>query len=63
MHQMLEDIQDGTYAQAWIEENEAGRPWFNEQRSFEQNHLIEKVGTDLREMMPFIEPVTVKPGD
>jgi ketol-acid reductoisomerase len=63
MHQMLEDIQDGTYAQGWIEENEAGRPWFNEQRSLEQNHLIEKVGTDLREMMPFIEPVTVKPGD
>jgi ketol-acid reductoisomerase len=63
MHQMLKDIQDGTYAESWIEENEAGRPWFNEQRLKEQDHLIEKVGSDLREMMPFINPVTIKAGD
>lgn len=63
MHQMLKDIQDGTYADTWIKENEAGRPWFNEQRKKEQDHLVEKVGADLREMMPFIDPVTVKPGE
>jgi ketol-acid reductoisomerase len=63
MHQMLKDIQDGTYAETWIKENEKGRPWFDEQRKAEQNHLIEKVGADLREMMPFIDPVTVKPGE
>lgn len=63
MHQMLKEIQDGTYAKSWIEENEAGRPWFNEQRKKEQDHLIEKVGSDLRSMMPFIDPVTVKAGD
>ena len=63
MSQMLKEIQDGTYAREWIAENEAGRPWFNEQRSREQNHLIETVGTELRDMMPFVSPVTVKPGD
>lgn len=63
MHRMLKDIQDGTYANAWIEENEKGRPWFNEQRRKEQDHPIEKVGSELREMMPFIDPVEIKPGD
>jgi ketol-acid reductoisomerase len=63
MSRMLKEIQDGTYATNWIAENEAGRPWFNEQRHQEQNHMIETVGAELREMMPFITPVTVKPGD
>jgi ketol-acid reductoisomerase len=63
MSQLLNDIQDGTYAQGWIEENRQGRPWFNEQRRKEQEHLIEEVGGNLRQMMPFIDPVTIKPGD
>jgi ketol-acid reductoisomerase len=63
MSQMLKEIQDGTYASKWIAENEAGRPWFREQRRQEQDHMIETVGAELREMMPFITPVTVKPGD
>ena len=29
MKQMLAEIQDGTFAKKWIEENEDGRPWFN----------------------------------
>jgi ketol-acid reductoisomerase len=63
MSKLLSDIQDGTYAQAWIEENRQGRPWFNEQRRKEQDHPIEKVGASLRQMMPFINPVTIKPGE
>ena len=63
MHQMLTEIQDGTYAQKWIEENEKGRPWFNAKREEERNHPIEKVGAEMRSMMPFLDPVTVKPGD
>ena len=63
MSELLKDIQDGTYAHKWIEENEKGRPWFNAQRQRDQEHLIEKVGADLRQMMPFINPVTVKPGE
>jgi ketol-acid reductoisomerase len=63
MSQMLKDIQDGSYAREWIEENRKGRPWFNAQRQREQEHPIEKVGAELREMMPFIDPVTIRPGD
>jgi ketol-acid reductoisomerase len=63
MSQMLTDIQDGTYANNWIEENQKGRPWFNEMRRKEQEHLIESVGARLRSMMPFIDPVTIKPGE
>ncbi len=63
MSQILKDIQDGTYAQNWIAENEAGRPWFNDERKRQQNHPLEQVGANLREMMPFINPVTVKPGE
>lgn len=63
MSQILKEIQDGTYAEKWIAENEQGRPWFNEKRRLEQEHMIERVGTDLRQMMPFVDPVTIKPGE
>ncbi len=63
MKKMLADIQDGTYAKGWIDENAAGRPWFDEQRKQGQEHLIEQVGTKLRGMMPFLDPVTIKPGE
>ncbi|MFN3309213.1 MAG: ketol-acid reductoisomerase, partial [Anaerolineales bacterium] len=63
MWQLLQDIRDGSYAQRWIEENKNGRPWFNERRRLEQNHLIEQVGANLRRMMPFIQPVEIRPGE
>ncbi len=62
MRQMLAEIKDGSYARGWIAENEAGRPWFNQVRAREQEHLIEQVGARLRSMMPFLDPVTIKPG-
>ena len=63
MSQILNDIQSGAYAKQWIEENENGRPWFNKKRSEEQSHLIEEVGAKLRSMIPFIDPVSIKPGE
>jgi ketol-acid reductoisomerase len=63
MKKMLTEIQDGTYARKWIEENEKGRPWFNETRKQSQEHPIEKVGAELRAMMPFLNPVVVKPDE
>ncbi len=54
MKQMLDEIQSGHYAEVWMAENRAGRPWFNKQRKAEQNLLIEQVGEELREMMPFL---------
>jgi len=61
MKQMLTEIQDGTYANKWIEENKKGRPWFNATRAKEQDQLLEQVGARLRAMMPFLKPVKVTP--
>jgi ketol-acid reductoisomerase len=58
MRQMLKEIQDGTYARRWIEEDGRGRPWFNEVRDRERQQPIEEVGARLRAMMPFIRAVT-----
>jgi ketol-acid reductoisomerase len=63
MQNILTEIQDGTYARKWIEENQNGRPWFNEVRKQEQSHMIEEVGANLRQMMPFLDPITIKAGD
>ncbi len=54
MKRMLTEIQDGTYARNWIVENQTGRPSFNLIRKREQNSLIEKVGRQLRAMMPWL---------
>ena len=63
MSEILKEIQSGQYARKWIEENEEGRPWFEDERRRQQTHLIEEVGAQLREMMPFVQPVTVRPGE
>ncbi len=61
MKKMLEEIRSGAYAKKWIAENEAGRPWFNQQRKQERDLVLEKVGADLRAMMPFLDAVVVTP--
>jgi ketol-acid reductoisomerase len=63
MKKVLEDIQSGAFARRWIDENRHNRPWFEAERTRETTHQIEQVGTKLRAMMPFLDPVTVKPGE
>ena len=46
-----------------VGENEKGRPWFEKERRRQQEHPIEIVGARLRQMMPFVKPVTIKPGE
>jgi len=60
MRKLLKEVQDGTFAKKWIEENKTGRKHFNEMRKLEANHPIEEVGGRLRAAMPFLDPVTVK---
>ncbi len=55
MKGLLKDIQDGTFAKRWIAENEAGLPEMNRIRAENRSHQIEKVGAELRAMMPFIK--------
>src|SRR6201987_3857240 len=60
MKQLLREVQEGTFAKKWIEENKTGRKHFNEIRKLDANHPIEQVGGRLRAAMPFLDPVTVK---
>ncbi|HET8655298.1 MAG TPA: ketol-acid reductoisomerase [Longimicrobiaceae bacterium] len=62
MRKLLDDIQSGAFATAWIKENEEGRPTFERRRASEAEHTIERVGRDLRRMMPFVNPREVVPG-
>lgn len=54
MEEILEEIQKGEFAKEWILENKANRPSLEKLRKREENHLIEKVGTKLRKMMPWL---------
>jgi ketol-acid reductoisomerase len=63
MKRILEDIKNGKFAKQWIAENATGRPEFDKRRHDEREQLLEKVGADLRKMMPFVDPVTIRPGD
>ncbi len=58
MRQLLAEIQSGEFAKRWIAENEAGIPEFKKMRQADAHHPIEVVGTKLRAMMPFLDPVT-----
>lgn len=55
MKKILKEIQKGRFAKEWIKENEAGRPNFNKLLEEGDNHQIEKVGKQLREMMPWMK--------
>ena len=59
MKKMLAEVQDGTYAKMWLDENAKGRPWFNKRRMEERSQQLEEVGKELRSMMPWMNPKTV----
>jgi len=54
MRRILDEIQDGRFAAEWVEENRNGRPNFTRLREQGRGHQVEKVGAELRGMMPFI---------
>ena len=58
MKRILTDIQNGSFAKRWIDENETGRKTFDADRKAERGHPIESVGRELRKMMPFLDPIT-----
>lgn len=55
MEQILAEIQDGSFAKEWILENQAGRPVYNALKRLDEEHLIEEVGAELRQMMPWLK--------
>ena len=62
MERLLEAIQNGEFAQQWIEENRSGRSNFECWRRRDMEHPLEVVGRELRRMMPFVQPKEVLPG-
>ena len=62
MKGILSDIQDGSFAKRFIEENETGRHEFDKFRKAEAADSIETVGSELRASMSFLDPVKVVDG-
>jgi ketol-acid reductoisomerase len=54
MRRILGEIQSGEFAREFILENQAGAPTLKAKRRLSREHDIERVGSKLREMMPWI---------
>ena len=54
MRRILDEIQDGRFADEWIAESEAGRPNYKRLQQAGKDHPVELVGSRLRAMMPWI---------
>jgi ketol-acid reductoisomerase len=63
MKRILEEITSGRFAEEWVAESEAGRARFNELREAGKQHPVEKVGANLRAMMPWISAGKQKVAD
>ncbi len=63
MRGVLRRIQDGSFAERWIDENRSGRPAFLAQRQGHAEHPIEAVGKKLRAQMAWIQPVASVPAE
>jgi len=55
MQEILDDIQDGTFARNWIDEYKAGQPEYKRLMDADLRHPIEIVGKDLRSRMDWLE--------
>ncbi len=62
MQGLLSDIRDGSFAKRFIEDQNSGRKQFEQFRQQDREHPIEKVGSELRSAMPFLDPVKVENG-
>jgi ketol-acid reductoisomerase len=59
MRKILGEIQDGTFANEWVGEDEAGRPNFQKLVEQGEQHPIEEVGKKLRGLMSWVDrPIT-----
>ncbi|MBI5975991.1 ketol-acid reductoisomerase [Staphylococcus canis] len=55
MKAVLKDIQNGTFSERFIQDNQNGFKDFKQMREAQQGHQITEVGQTLRDMMPFIK--------
>src|SRR3546814_19337701 len=54
MKRVLADIQQGRFVSRFVLDNRAGQPELKAARKLAAEHPIEKVGAELRAMMPWI---------
>ncbi|HTU71135.1 MAG TPA: ketol-acid reductoisomerase [Candidatus Baltobacteraceae bacterium] len=54
MRAILAEIQSGAFAQEWVTEHAAGKPRFNEYKRRSDAHPIERIGAQLRSLMPWM---------
>ncbi len=55
MKELLKEVQSGVFARNWILENQTNRPCLKSWRRREAQHPLEKVGKELRSMMPWMD--------
>jgi ketol-acid reductoisomerase len=55
MAEILEEIQNGSFAREWILENQANRPVYTALKRRGAKHHFEVVGKKLRSMMPWLK--------
>ena len=63
MKKILDEIQSGKFAEEWIAETEAGGRTSTRCARQAREHPIEKVGAELRAMMPWISAGKQKVSD
>ena len=63
MKKILGEIQSGQFAKEWVEENRAGLPNYKRLQQEGAEHPVEKVGAELRAMMPFLSSGGPRPQD
>lgn len=54
MRQLLAEIQSGAFAREWMKENRNGKDRFRRLEAQSKEHEIERVGSQLRKMMPWL---------
>ncbi|WP_052847958.1 ketol-acid reductoisomerase [Streptomyces avicenniae] len=55
MKRILAEIQDGTFANNWMAEYNAGLPKYNEYKKADADHLLETTGKELRKLMSWVD--------
>jgi ketol-acid reductoisomerase len=60
MKEVLNDIQDGTFARNWTAEYAAGLPNYKRLKQADLDHPIEQVGAKLRARMPWLQPTATE---
>jgi ketol-acid reductoisomerase len=60
MKEALKDIQTGKFAKGWVKEYEGGYKKYNALLKNGEKHSIEKVGSKLRSMMPWMQKRSIK---